>query len=110
MQHVTQYHLPQYEQVSKFPSVRRDLALLVDETVSVRQILQLIEGKSDKLLNKAQVFDLYQGEGIEKGKKSIALGLTFQDPSRTLVDADINSVIQSIINALKEDLKATLRT
>lgn len=107
---LTGYQLPQFEPVSKFPSVRRDLALLVDETVSVREILQLIESKSDATLNKAQVFDLYQGDRIEKGKKSIALGLTFQDPSRTLVDADINSVIQSIINALKEDLKATLRT
>jgi phenylalanyl-tRNA synthetase beta chain len=100
----------QFEKISKFPSVRRDLALLVNETISVREILQLIESKSDKLLNKAQIFDLYQGEGIEKGKKSIALGLTFQDPSRTLVDADINSAIERIIKALKEDLKATLRT
>ena len=107
---LSHYQLPQFTQISKFPSIRRDLALVVSEDTCVSDILRLIESKADSTLNKAQVFDLYQGDGIEKGKKSIALGLTFQDPSRTLVEADINSVIQSIINALKEDLKATLRT
>ncbi len=106
---VMPYTKTQYESVSKFPAVRRDLALVVDEAVTVRDIVQVIEDKSGNILTNIQIFDLYQGEAIEKGKKSIALGLTFQDPSRTLVEADINSVIQSIINALTENLKATLR-
>lgn len=104
------YQWPTYQPLSKFPAVRRDLALVVDSTVLVRDVLHTARQNADSLLVDSHVFDLYEGEHIENGKKSIALGLTFQDPSRTLVDADINSVIQNIIKALKDDLKATLRT
>lgn len=102
-----------YKPLSKFPGVRRDLALLVDENLSAQLILEKINeiGRLEgNLLNKLQIFDVYQGKGIEEGKKSIALGLTFQDPSRTLIDADIHSVIQSIIKVLEDEFKATLRT
>lgn len=104
------YQWPTYQPLSKFPAVRRDLALVVDTAVPVRDLLQVARQNADALLVDSHVFDLYEGEHIENGKKSIALGLTFQDPSRTLVDADIDSVIQNIINALRDDLKATLRT
>lgn len=100
----------QYEQISKFPAMRRDLALVVDQAVTAADLIKHISAKSGEILQDTQVFDLYQGEGIEKGKKSIALGLTFQDPSRTLIEADINSIIQNIINVLKDELNATLRT
>ncbi len=104
------YQLPQFKAPSKFPSVRRDLALVVSDELSVSDILHCIRQNADTTLLEIQIFDVYRGDGIEKGKKSIALGLTFQDPSRTLLDIDIASVIQNIIKALKDDLKATLRT
>ena len=105
--------IPTYQSLSKFPGVRRDLALLVDESLPIRMILDKIYeiGRIEgNLLNNLHIFDVYQGKGIEKGKKSIALGLTFQDPSRTLIDADIQTAIQSIIKVLEDEFKATLRT
>ena len=105
--------IPVYQPLSKFPGVRRDLALLVDEKLSIRMILDKIHeiGRIEgNLLNNLHIFDVYQGKGIEKGKKSIALGLTFQDPSRTLIDAYIQTAIQSIIKVLEDEFKATLRT
>lgn len=104
------YEWPMYQPLSKFPAVRRDLALVVSQDISVRDILRVVQQNADSMLVDSAVFDVYEGEHIEKDKKSIALGLTFQDPSRTLIDHDISSVIQNIINALKDELKATLRT
>lgn len=101
--------LAKYSPLSKYPAVRRDLALVVDEGINASAILALIKKNSGAFLTDIQIFDIYQGESVEKGKKSVALGLTFQDPSRTLVDTDINAVIQCIINALESEFKATLR-
>lgn len=104
--------IPQYQPLSKFPGVRRDLALVVDENLPAAAILSKMKeagANNCNLLNNITIFDVYQGGAIEAGKKSIAVGLTFQDPSRTLIEADIHSAIESIIKVLEDEFKATLR-
>ncbi len=102
--------LPEFTIISKYPAVHRDLAMVVNEALPTTQILHKIKETAGQLLGSVQVFDVYQGEGVEKGKKSVALGLTFQDPSRTLIDSEINDVIQSVVVALDREFHAKLRT
>lgn len=101
--------VPKFERISKFPAVRRDLALVMDTRIEGETLLKTITQHAGKLLNTVQIFDIYQGAGIAEGKKSVALGLTFQDPSRTLRDEEINDVIQGIVSAVSQELQATLR-
>jgi len=101
--------IPAVSELSRFPAVRRDLALLISQEVSAEAVqLALREAAGPDLLE-LQLFDLYQGTNIEKDKKSLALGLTFQHPSRTLTDAEINPIIDSCINALRAKFNAELR-
>lgn len=101
--------LPRYEKISKFPTIRRDIAIIVDEDISADEILQRVKEKAGQLLNEIHIFDIYQGECIEKNKKSVALGLTFQDPSRTLIDEEINALIQNVVAHLECKINAKLR-
>lgn len=106
---LSQARLPEYQNFSKFPAVRRDLAWLLEESISASDLCNLIREKSGELLKNVQVFDVYQGKGIEVGKKSVALGLTFQDASRTLVDEEINAIIHDVVTVLEREMNATLR-
>lgn len=101
--------VPVFEEVSKFPEVRRDIALIVDQAVTAQQILTAIKQQGGDILRNVTLFDVYSGAGIEKGKKSIAMGLTLQHPSSTLNDNEINSLIDSMITFLKQGFNATLR-
>jgi phenylalanyl-tRNA synthetase beta chain len=101
--------LPQNLPLSKFPAIRRDLALLVDAQVESRALLALAQEKAGRLLKQIEIFDVYQGEGIEKGKKSIALGLILQDSSRTLIDEEVNDLIQAVVQGLEHAFQATVR-
>jgi len=101
--------MPKYRPISKFPATRRDIAIVVDKGVSVEAIEQKITKFGGHLLNMVQIFDIYAGEHIEYGKKSVALGLTFQDPSRTLIDDEINRVIDRVVTALEHEFNAKLR-
>lgn len=96
-------------ELSRFPLVRRDLALIVGQSVTAGSIHQLLKSTAGPDLKELIIFDLYDGQNIEKGKKSLALGLTFQHPSRTLADAEINPIIDSCINALAATFNAELR-
>ena len=98
-----------YEHFSKFPMVRRDLALVLQESIQADLVLNTIMQQAGEQLKEAHIFDVYQGPGIETGKKSIALGLTFQDASRTLRDEEINAIIHGVVTALTRELGATLR-
>lgn len=102
--------LPYYTAVSKFPAVRRDLSLLVDNNLSICEIMASAESRCGEFLINSHVFDVYEGQGIEKGKKSVALGLTFQAVSRTLIEDEINEIIQSVVEHLQAELGASLRT
>jgi len=103
-------NVPEFKEISKFPEVRRDLALIVDESVNVSKIKKCIERNSGEFMNSVSIFDVYQGKGIEEGHKSIALGLTWQHPERTLNDEEINQHVDSVINALDKEYQAKLRS
>ncbi|WP_101675150.1 phenylalanine--tRNA ligase subunit beta [Alloalcanivorax mobilis] len=101
--------LPRFETVSDQPRVRRDLAFVVDTDVAVGDLIAAVHGVCDERLRQVEVFDLYQGEHIEAGRKSLGLTLTFQDPSRTLRDAQVNDLVDTVVSQLKQQFNATLR-
>jgi phenylalanyl-tRNA synthetase beta chain len=98
-----------FEPISKYPAIRRDLALVVDEDVDAEQILKKIKAYAPEIIQKAVIFDIYRGKGIETKRKSIALGLILQDYSRTLTDEDVEEVISGVVMDLKTSLGAALR-
>jgi len=99
----------QYEPVSRFPSLRRDLAIVVDQDLPVQRVLDAAAAASGEALTNLELFDVYQGEGIDLGKKSLAIGLIFQMTSSTLTDEAVDSVINSVLAALREEFGGTLR-
>ena len=101
--------LPRYQEISKFPESRRDLAIIVDENVPFDSIRQLAKKHAGEFVKEITLFDVYQGQGIETGRKSLAVGLTWQHPSRTLNDEEINNAIDSVVSALASELSASLR-
>jgi phenylalanyl-tRNA synthetase beta chain len=101
--------LPAFAGVSKFPEVRRDLALIVDETISAGDLCDTVRQNAGGQLIDLKVFDVYQGKGIENNRKSIALGLTFRDSSRTLTEDEINAAVETVVNALEQQHSASLR-
>jgi phenylalanyl-tRNA synthetase beta chain len=106
---LTQGKLPKSQAPSKFPEVNRDLAIVVDESVSAAQILAQIRAQGGDFLVDLRIFDVYQGDAVQVGKKSIALGLTWQHPSRNLTDDEINTIISNTVKALQEQFNANLR-
>lgn len=102
-----------YTPISKYPSVTQDLAFVVHEDVNVADIIKAIEknGKLDKeqVIAHIEVFDVYTGEHVEKGYKSIALSITFQSSKRTLSETEIQSLREQILSALERDVHAILR-
>ncbi|MCB1664453.1 MAG: phenylalanine--tRNA ligase subunit beta [Pseudomonadales bacterium] len=101
--------IPSVRELSRFPEVGRDLAIVIDENVSAAQIQSLVRDCAGEYLVNLRIFDVYQGDAVEKSKKSIALGLTLQHPSRTLGDEDINAIINSCVNELQKQFNAKLR-
>lgn len=100
---------PVFQPLSRFPAVRRDLAVIVDEGVAGEAVAACVREAAGAPLQGLSLFDIYQGKGVDSGKKSLALGLTFQDFSRTLTDAEIEQLVQGVLRALGERLGATLR-
>ena len=98
-----------YEKLSKFPSVRRDLSILVSEEVVAADILDHVTTMAGDYLHNLELFDLYRGEGIDLGKKSLSLGLTFQRYSSTLTDKEVDSLMALILKSLQEKYGVTLR-
>ncbi len=99
-----------YRMVSKFPAIRRDLSLLVKETIGVQEIETLVREVVDSsLLKSFNVFDVYHGESLPEGYKSLAISLEMQDAQRTLVDEEINNKISAILQLLDERLSIKLR-
>lgn len=101
--------VPKVRELSRFPEVNRDLAIVLDKTVSGGEILQSVREFAGEYLVDLRIFDVYQGDAVEKTKKSIALGLTLQHPSRTLSDDDINGIINSCVKGLEAKFNAKLR-
>jgi phenylalanyl-tRNA synthetase beta chain len=103
--------LPNYSPVSKFPETRRDLAFVVDEGVASGVLCDRIRSLlgDDEIFQQVDIFDVYQGKGIEKQRKSVALGLTFRHPSRTLNDEEVNDCVNNVIDVLSNEFGASLR-
>ena len=99
----------QFTDMAKFPAVRRDLALLVSSNVNYDQIATIANKVDKKLLQKVNLFDVYEGKGVENGKKSYAISLVFQDKDKTLKDKTIDKIMKKIIFILEKELGATLR-
>ena len=99
----------QFKRTSKFPSVRRDLAIVVDESVPLADIQENVTVSASGLLSELRVFDVYRGPGVDSGRKSVALGLILQDSSRTLTDNDADAVVASVVARLRDVLSATIR-
>jgi len=99
----------QFKGISKFPSVRRDLAVVIDENVPLAVLRENVTVSASGLLSDLRVFDVYRGPGIDFGRKSIALGLILQDSSRTLTDVDADAVVNAVVTRLRDVLSATIR-
>ncbi|MFC2974621.1 phenylalanine--tRNA ligase subunit beta [Azotobacter bryophylli] len=101
--------LPKFQELSRFPEVRRDLALIVERDTPAEMILQAIRETAGEYLTDVTLFDVYCGKGIDPQRKSLAVGLTWQHPSRTLNDEEVNATTQNILASLEERFNATLR-
>jgi phenylalanyl-tRNA synthetase beta chain len=101
--------LLEYNKISVYPSVRRDLAIVVDETVPLAVLRENVTFSASGLLSELRVFDVYRGPNVETGRKSIALGLILQDSSRTLTDDDADAVVAQVVTRLRDVLSATIR-
>ncbi|WP_444884300.1 phenylalanine--tRNA ligase subunit beta [Microbulbifer sp. PSTR4-B] len=100
---------PAFRPLSKFPEVRRDLALLIDADVPAASLVEAATEAAGETLTDLKIFDVYQGKGIDLNRKSVALGLTFQHSSRTLNDEEINAAVDAVVGKLEEKYNASLR-
>ena len=101
--------IPEACDISRFPANRRDLAVVVKEEVDAKKVLQLIEKVGGNYLIDLNLFDVYQGQGIEDGYKSLAIALVLQDTNKTLEEKDITDVIDRVVDSLQTELNASLR-
>jgi phenylalanyl-tRNA synthetase beta chain len=101
--------IPEATDISRFPANRRDLAIVVKEDVDAKKVLQLIEKVGGNHLIGLNLFDVYQGQGVDDGFKSLAIALVLQDTSKTLEEKDITDVIDRVVETLKIELNASLR-
>ena len=101
--------VPVFSALSKYPSVKRDLALIVHESVSANDIIGAIKNSSEATLQDVIIFDVYRGKGIEEGNKSIALSLILQDDTQTLTESEIDSIVNKMLTILATELNAKLR-
>jgi phenylalanyl-tRNA synthetase beta chain len=101
--------VPYAKQVSRFPSIRRDIALLLKNDVTYQDVQNCIISSAGSLLEKVLVFDEYQGDNLKKAYKSLAIGLIFKNVSSTLKDKDVDPLIETIVSDLEQRLGAQLR-
>jgi phenylalanyl-tRNA synthetase beta chain len=101
--------LAQGREISRFPQVRRDLAVVLPEKVTFSALRERVVLSGSSFLRNVRIFDVYRGAGIEEGRKSIALGLIFQEISRTLTDDEVDSAVAAVVADLRENLDARIR-
>lgn len=106
---LTQRRLPEYHDLSRFPSIRRDLALIVDEDIPVQQLIETVKGIKSEIIQEVFVFDVYTGKEVIINRKSIALGLILQGFSRTLTDKDVDETVSNVLQILQKEHNAVLR-
>jgi phenylalanyl-tRNA synthetase beta chain len=103
------FRIPKFEELSRFPAIRRDLAIVLNEDIPAQAVRDRIVEAGGDILQEVKLFDLYRGKGVEDGKKSLALGLILRHISRTLTDQEVEVVLKRIIESLQERLGASLR-
>jgi phenylalanyl-tRNA synthetase beta chain len=101
--------LPAYNEISKFPPVRRDIAFEIDEGVSYQAILEGLLRERPAIVTEIGLFDIYRGTGVEKGKKSLAFRVLLQDTRKTLTDAEVESTVSQLRRVLQQQFNAKLR-
>ncbi|MAD00833.1 phenylalanine--tRNA ligase subunit beta [Pseudomonas abyssi] len=106
---ICQGQLPRFVELSRYPEVRRDIALVVDRDVLAEDLLSCIRAEAGAHLKNLRLFDVYEGKGIDPHRKSMAIGLTLQDSSRTLTDDEVNAVMDRVLQSLEQGFNATLR-
>lgn len=99
----------QYKEIGKYPSVRRDLALLIDKQINYHQLEKLAYKQEKRLLKQVNLFDVYEGKNLEEGKKSYAVSFVFQDDEKTLTDVQIDRTMERLIQVFNTELGAKLR-
>jgi len=108
-EYVAEGTLPVYNDISKFPPVRRDLAVIVDEDVNYRTMAEGLRSEWPAIMTEIGLFDVYRGPGIEKGKKSLAFRVLLQDTHKTLTDSEVDSAVSQLIQILQQRFNAKLR-
>lgn len=101
---------PRFAGVSRMPTVRRDLAVVVDDTLAVGSILAAVRATVPAAVREVEIFDQYRGKGVEAGRKSLAFRIVMQDTARTLTDAEVEEMVASIRRLLTEKFQASART
>ncbi|HBA34392.1 MAG TPA: hypothetical protein DCZ12_09695 [Gammaproteobacteria bacterium] len=101
--------VPEYGEISRFPAVRRDISVIVDESIPYQEVANCIADISPAYLGEVILFDVYEGEHIDEGAKSFALGLVFQAHDRTLTDEEVEESVELILSDLGTQLGAKLR-
>ena len=101
--------MPKFKELSKFPEVRRDLAIIVDGSVAAGEVVACAREAATEHLVSLIVFDQYSGAGIEEGKQSIGLGITWQHDKRTLNEDEVNTLTDDVVASLKQRFNASLR-
>ena len=101
--------IPKFEVISRFPTVRRDMALIVEEKITINEIKECIIACNEEKIKEILIFDVYRGNGVLDGYKSIALGLILQDSNQTLTDSEIDAIFSTVIERLNIEIKAKLR-
>ncbi|KAF3984067.1 MAG: phenylalanine--tRNA ligase subunit beta [Methylococcales symbiont of Hymedesmia sp. n. MRB-2018] len=101
--------IPKFETLSKFPSVRRDMALIVEEKIAVSEITDCINQGNEKVIKDILIFDIYRGDGVDDGYKSVALSLLLQDDKETLTDSEIDAIFVRVLETIKSKISAKLR-
>ncbi len=102
--------VPRYESLSRFPAMRRDISIVIDEQITAQRVRDCVGQMGIDVLQNLELFDVYYGEGIDSGKKSFALSLTFQSSSRTLNDEEVDSFVVDVVDRLAAKLGAGLRS
>ena len=106
---VTAANVPTYVEVSKFPPVIRDLAIVVDQNLALQTLLDGLKGKLPALVQDVQLFDVYAGKGVPENKKSLAFRIVMQDTQRTLQDTEVELAVQQLVSCLEQAFAAQLR-
>jgi phenylalanyl-tRNA synthetase beta chain len=99
-----------YKEIPKFPHSEKDMALVIDNSITAQEVTSFIQEKGGKLLKKVEIFDLFSGKSIGEGKKSLAVRMRFQSPERTLKDTELDKIFKKIIKLTENEFKAKLRT